>query len=285
MTIRLPFMALSFGLIASTALAQLSETEARWNERVEPFRIAGNLHYVGTRELGSYLVTTDEGHILIDSGFEESVPLILQNIGRLGYRAEDVRILLTTQAHKDHIGGLATIKRLTGARLLMSRADAAIAASGGRSDHAFPEYTYPAVIADGYVEDGTPVSLGGSTVRAMLTPGHTRGCTTWRITVEEESRSLEAAVLCSVSAPGYRLRDNPLYPSIAADFSRTFARLRSIQPDIFLASHGSFFNLDAKRDALKNSSANPFINTGEWIPHIERMQRTFEEELERQTTP
>ena len=269
-------------LLSAPLHAQLSETERKWNEPVDPFQISGNTYYIGARDIAAYLIVTPAGHIVIDSGFEETVPQILQNIGRVGYRAEDVKILLNTQAHFDHIAGMAQLKRLTGARLIMSRADAELAARGGRGDFGFGDrYPYPPVRADRIIRDGNEVTLGGVSLTAHVTPGHTKGCTTW--SWETAPGGPDAVVLCSVSVPGYNLVNNTEYPGIVDDYRSSIQRLRAMSPDIFLASHGVFFDLTGKRARLAEGfAANPFLNAAEWIPHLDAMEKALEKNFAEQ---
>lgn len=264
--------------------AQENPQHRAWNEPIAPFRIIGNIHYVGSSELGAYLIPTPDGHILIDTGLPETLPQILSNVGRLGYRAEDIRILLNTQAHFDHIGGHARLRRLTGARIMLSEGDVPLAGRGGLDDFAFGDTVpYDPVTPDRTLHDGDAVRLGGTTLTARITPGHTQGCTTWTTTAEEDGQTYDVAILCSVSAPGYRLVDNPDYPSIQSDFRNSFTTLKNMQPDVFLASHGSFFGLKEKRERLlAGASPNPFIAPDEWTRHIERQEAAFEEALTKQ---
>lgn len=242
--------------------AQKTEQERGWNQPVEPFRIAGNIYYVGASDITSYLITTPKGHILIDSGFIETVPQIKANIQKLGFKLEDVKILLNSHAHYDHAGGLAELKRLTGARLTISEQDAELLANGGVKDPNFGDrFEFEGVGADETFRDGKKIKLGGITMTANITSGHTRGCTTWTTKVKDKGRNLNAIFVCSTSAPGYKLVGNEKYPSIYADYLKTFARLEKLKPDIFLGSHGGFFDLEAKIEKMKSNSAdNPFVD-------------------------
>ena len=180
-------------LFPTMAACQADPTSRSWNQPVEPFRIAGNLYYVGANDIASYLIATPEGHILLDGGFVETVPLIRESVKKLGFRIEDVKVLLNTHAHYDHAGGLAELKTLTGAKLQASEADAPALARGGKDDPLFgDQFLFPAVQADRLVKDGDTVSLGGSTLTARLTPGHTAGCTTWTMKVD----GLNAVFVC-----------------------------------------------------------------------------------------
>jgi metallo-beta-lactamase class B len=165
-------------LVPVLAHAQADPTSRSWNQPVEPYRIAGNLYYVGASDITSYLITTPEGNIVLDGGFAETAPMIAANIQKLGFKVEDVKILLSTHAHFDHAGGLAELKKRTGAPLYAGAADADLLARGGNGDFAFGDkLQFPPVQVDHPVHDGDRVSLGGTTLVAHATPGHTRGCT------------------------------------------------------------------------------------------------------------
>ncbi len=230
------------------ATAQQAATWREWNRPIAPFRIVGPLYYVGVAQVTSLLITTPEGHILIDGAFPESASTILENVRTLGFDPEAIRILLSTHAHVDHAGGLAEIKTKTGARLYAGAADAPALARGGKQDFAFgDELAFPPVIADVAVEEGAEVALGGVTIRAVASPGHTKGCTSWAFTVVDQGTPVHVLMVGGSSAPGYQLVDNAKYPTIVADFERTFAKLKSETPDIFLEGHGFSFGLEDKR--------------------------------------
>jgi len=265
--------------------AALTTPEERaQSEPLEPFRIAGNVYYVGAREVTSYLIATPQGHILVDVGFEDTAPQVLRNIETLGFRPADVKLLLTTQAHYDHVGGIPAVRARTGARLVMSAGNAALAARGGAGDPNFGDrFLYPPFTPDGGVVDGQEVKLGGSTLVAHLTPGHTPGCTTWTMEVRERGKPLRVVILCSVTAPGYRLVDNAAYPHIADDYAESFRRLAALPADVMLAAHGSMFDLVGKRERLsRNPEQNPFVDPQEWPRYIARARDAFERQLHEQ---
>lgn len=235
-----------------------------WFEPTEPLRIVGPIHYVGTRDLGAYLLTTRAGHILIDGAMPQSAALIEASIRKLGYRPEDIRILLITHAHVDHVGTLAHFKKLTGARVEVMAADAGLLESGGKSDYLYskvPMFQFAPVTADRVLADGDTVALGGMQLTARHTPGHTRGCTTWVTTVEEDKRSYRVVFPCSTSInPGTKLTGAGSYPGIADDYRRTFSVLASLQPDIFLAGHAGFFGLADKRERMAKEGVQAFVD-------------------------
>ena len=284
------FLLLLLSLLPTLAAAQANETDRSWNQPVEPFKIAGNLYYVGASDITSFLITTPQGHILIDGGFVETVPLISASVKKLGFRLEDVKFLLNNHAHYDHAAGLAELKKLTGAKLVVAEGDAPLLAAGGKGDFAFGErFLFPPVQADRTIRDGDTVSLGGVTLTARVTPGHTRGCTTWTMKVKDGERTLDAVFAGSVSVnPGVTLAVNPKYPTIAEDYARTFEVLKGLRCDLFLSSHGSFFDLTKKAERLRNGETpNPFIDPKGYRAYLARMEERFRNQLaeERKAVP
>lgn len=278
MTLRTPVLLAALVCLGSAAHAQQTETFREWNRPLAPFRVAGPLYYVGVAQVTSLLITTAEGHILIDGAFKESAGPILDNVRALGFKPEEIRVLLSTHAHTDHAGGLAEIKARTGARLYAGAADAPLLAAGGRGDFAFgDELTFPPVAVDVPVNDGQRVQLGGVTVRAIATPGHTRGCTSWAFTIEDAGRPLRVLVLGGTSAPGYKLVDNASYPGIAGDFEQTFAKLKAEAVDVFLEGHGFAFALEERRTGKR-----PFVDPEGYRARLAEAERTFREALEKQ---
>jgi metallo-beta-lactamase class B len=258
--------------------AQKDPTSRSWNQPVEPFRIAGNLYYVGASDITSFLITTPQGHILLDGGFEETAPLIRDSVNKLGFKMEDVKILLNNHSHYDHAGGLAALKKLTGAKLVASAGDAPILARGGKDDYLFGDtMTYPPVQADRIVKDGDTVILGGTTLTAHVTAGHTPGTTTWTMTVEDGGKKYAVVFAGSTSVlPKVALKDNAKYPTIAADYAHTFEVLKKLPCDLFLSSHGSFFDLKGKAERLrKGETPNPFIDPQGYRAWVERNEAAF----------
>lgn len=257
--------------------AQLSETELSWNLPVEPFEVAGNIFYVGASDVTSYLITSPKGHILLDSGFRETVPQIKANIVKLGFRVEDVRVIINSHAHYDHAGGIAELKRVTGARLYASEADAKLLELGGKNDPNFGDrFPFEPVEADRTFTDGWQFSVGGVVMTANVTPGHTKGCTSWTTTVKVRGRKLTAIFVCSVTAPGYTLVGNRNYPEIASDYEATFKRLKSMKVDVFLSSHASAFDMSEKLERRKaDTKVNPFIDPKGYSDMLERTQAIF----------
>ncbi len=256
---------------------------------VAPFRIAGNLYYVGSRDLGSYLIVTPAGDILINSNFEASVPQIRSSVEQLGFRFTDIRILLISHAHSDHDAGSAEIKRQTGARYMVMDGDVSVVQSGGKTDFHYPEDRYPAVKVDRVLHDGDEVRLGGSVLTAHKTPGHTRGCTTWTFQVSDHGRTLNVVVVGSWNVnPGYRLVDRPgqpaSYPGIATDFKHTFAVLKKLPCDVFLGAHGSYFDMLGKLARRTPATAvTIWIDPQGYQAAVHERENAFLTELSRQS--
>ena len=281
---RLFFVTL-FLLLCQNARGQENEGNRSWNQPVKPFRVVGNVYYVGASDLTSFLITTPKGHILLDGGFVETVPQIKENIKTLGFRIEDVKILINSHAHSDHAGGLAALKRLTKAKLYASRADAALLASGGKNDPNFgDDFAFTPVQADKFLRDGgDTIKLGGVILTAHLTPGHTKGCTTWTMKVSESGKSYNVVFVGSTSAPGYKLVDNAQYPNIAEDYERTFRLLKKLPCDVFLGSHGRFFGLPEKIALLAEyPKQNPFVDAEGYENYLKQAEENFREQLKKQ---
>jgi metallo-beta-lactamase class B len=259
---------------------------AGWTEPFPPHKIAGNLYYVGSKDLASYLIVNPEGHILINSSLEESVPLIRTSIEKLGFKLEDVKILLISHAHSDHCAGSAEVKRLTNARYFVMEGDAATVESGGAKKPRLGtnDYTqFPPAKVDRTLKDGEEVALGNSVLVAHLTPGHTRGCTTWTMKVIEDGKPLDAVIIGSPNVnPGYVLVNNRDYPAIATDYEKTFQVLTSLPVDLFLGAHGSYYEMDAKYAKRASGESNPFIDPEGYRRYVLDRELAFRAELARQ---
>jgi metallo-beta-lactamase class B len=273
-------------IILLTSLAGASDTPTYpGNEPVAPLHIVGPLYMVGASDLLSYLVTTPAGHILIDAGYPTTPEQIARNVTALGFKMTDVRYVLTTQAHYDHVGGLAALLKMTGARLVVHERDADIIERGGHDDFSFGErFTFPPAHVDRRIQDGDTVELGGMTLTAHLTPGHTRGCTTWTFTVEDHGRSLHVVVLGGLTVPGHTLVNNAKYPTIAEDYEHAFDVAEHLPCDIFLGAHAGYFNGQEKVALARKSpeGPNPFIDPDGYHAHIAAEHKAFLEELARQ---
>lgn len=258
-------------LVAAPLLAQNPD----WHTPFPAFKIAGNLYYVGTADLAVYLINTPQGNVLINSDFPEDVPLIRKSIEQLGFKYSDTKILLISHAHGDHDAATALIKKDTGARLMVMDADVPEEEStaAGR----------PGAHVDRVLHDGDTVELGGSKLTAHLTPGHTKGCTTWTMQVDDAGRKLNAVIVGSPNVnPGYILVGNKSYPQIADDYVETFKVLNSLPADLFLGAHGAYFGMKAKYEKMKAGGPNPFIDPAGYKAYVSEREATFLKEWDRQ---
>ena len=256
-----------------------------WTEPFPPHRVAGNLYYVGSKGLASYLVATPEGHILINSSLEESVPLIRKSVEKLGFKFADIKVLLISHAHSDHCAGSAEIVKATGASYMVMEPDvAAVESGGGGKSRLKKDYTQlPPAKVDRVLRDGDEVKLGGSLLVAHLTPGHTRGCTTWTMRVEEGEKKLNAVIIGSPNVnPGYVLVNNREYPEIAVDYERCFQVLKALPVDLFLGAHGSYYGMEGKVARLKAGEPNPFIDPVGYQAYVADRENAFRVELKKQ---
>jgi CubicO group peptidase (beta-lactamase class C family)/glyoxylase-like metal-dependent hydrolase (beta-lactamase superfamily II) len=268
-------------LLATLALAlSFAQGPADWHEPFPAHKIVGNVYYVGSRDLATYLITTPEGHILINSGFDRTVPLIQRSVESLGFKITDVKILLASHAHSDHVAGLARLKDLTGAKVYIMRGDDQVIAAGGKGQYMYTTDRWEPCKVDRVLKDGNEVKLGGVTLIARLTPGHTRGCTTWTWMVEDGGKKHDVVVIGSPNVnPGFRLVNNKDYPEIADDFSRTFTVLKSLPCDVFLGAHGSYYGMVERHALLKKGKVNPFINPAGYKEYVSLKERAFRKTL------
>lgn len=271
----------TFGLFAQSDDA----TRRAWNRAVTPTRIAGNLYYVGAAEVASYLVVSRHGCALIDGGLPETAAVVLANLETLGIRPKQIRWLLSTHGHFDHAGGLAELKARSGASLAALPEEQPLLERGGLGDPNFGDsFYFPAVRVDRLLKDREVIQVGGVTLIAHHTPGHTPGNTSWEVVQRLKGKTVRAVIVGSVTAPGYRLIGNAAYPNIVEDYRRSFKRLRALAAqgtDIFLGAHGSFFDFEAKRAQLEAApkGANPFIDRDALARHVDRYERELETKL------
>jgi metallo-beta-lactamase class B len=278
-------------LLALTARAQINP---EWTTPLPPFQIADNLYYVGSQDLAAYLVTTPAGNILINANLETSPPQIRESVEKLGFRWADTKILLNSQAHFDHMAGAAGILRETGAKNMVMEGDADVAESGGRADPLAPTGSlpsYPPVKVDRVLRDGDKVELGGVTLTAHKTAGHSRGCTTWTLPVhlpgEPADRVRNAVIVGGVGFwSDFRFIDageqKASYPGIAEDFARTFRVLQSLHCDLFLGAHGSYFGLKSKLPRLEKEGPQVFLDAAGYKEFVAKTKATFEAALKKE---
>lgn len=258
-----------------------------WSEPFPPHRMIGNIYYVGSRGLASYLITTPDGHILINSNLKTSVPLIRESVEKLGFHFNDIKILLISHAHFDHDAGSTEILKLTGAKYMVMDADVSVVESGGKTDFQYGEDStlfYPAAKVDRVLHDGDEVKLGDTVLTAHKTAGHTRGCTTWSLRVNDAGKAYDVVIVGSPNVnPGYKLVNNLRYPEIADDYAHGFRVLRSLPCDIFLGAHGGYFGMEAKYAKLKAGGANPYIDPLGYKDYVADREQAFVSEFHKQT--
>lgn len=246
-----------------------SHTRQNDNRAFPPHRVIGNVYYVGTADYASFLITSDQGHIFINPDFEDSVPLIQASVEQLGFHFRDIKILLTSHAHGDHCAGLARAKELSGAPIMVMEGDAGVIETGGNG-------SFPAVKVNRVLHDGDTVPLGGNTLTAHLTPGHTKGNTTWSLKVQDGGKSYDVVIVGSAGVnAASSLVNNKAYPDIVADYQRTFRVLKALPCDVFLASHGKFYGLPEKHARLVAGDPNPFLDPDGYKAHVRLMEQAF----------
>jgi metallo-beta-lactamase class B len=274
---------LLFLALAAGAFAQTPD----WTEPFPPHKIADNLYYVGSKGLASYLITTPQGNILINSSLEASVPLIQASIEKLGFKFSDTKILLISHAHWDHDAGSAAVKKLTGAQYMVMDADVPVVESGGTTDFQYgktPGNQYPPAKVDRVLHDGDQVKLGNAVLTAHKTPGHTKGCTTWTMKATDGGKTYDVVIIGSPNVnAGYKLVNNALYPQIAQDYESTFRVLKSLPCDIFLGAHGDYYGMLAKYRKLQAGAANPFIDPDGYKAYVAEREKAFRDELKKQS--
>lgn len=268
-------------LLAAWAGLSSAATLVRGDEAFPAHRVVGNVYYVGSKELASYLITTPKGHILINSSFEETVPLIRGAIESLGFQMRDVKILLASHAHNDHVAGHAKMRELTGAKVYVMNGDDGTIASGGGGQYLYHDHRWAPCPVDRVLQDGELIGLDNVALLARKTPGHTRGCTTWTWTVEEGGKTLHVVVIGSPNVnPGYQLVNNRDYPEIATDFARTFAVLKHEPCDVFLGAHGNYYDMLTKYERLqKEPGTNPFIDPQGYKAYVALKEAAFRKTL------
>ncbi len=267
---------LAIAALIAVPLAGISQP-AGWNDPYPPHRVMDNLYYVGTTMLATFLVATPDGHILINSDYETTVPVIRDNMAELGFNFEDIRIVLGSHAHADHVEADALIQELTGAEVMAARGDVPALREIRPDGKEHP--------IDRILDDGDEVTLGGTTLTAHVMPGHTKGCTSWGMELTEDGQTYQALIVCSLNGGFLELFNNPDYPEIADDFVATFEKARALPVDVFLSSHGVFYGLDAKYEQLLDRAPgdpNPFVDPEGYQAHIDEYEEIFQTRLEEQ---
>jgi metallo-beta-lactamase class B len=272
-------LSLTFAL----ATAAVGQGPPEWYEPFPAHKVIGNVYYVGSKDLATYLITTDDGHILINSGFERTVPLIQKSVESLGFKMTDVKILLASHAHSDHVAGHALLQKATGAKVYVMRGDDQVIASGGKGQYLYTTDRWAPCKVDRVLQDKDEVKLGGVTLVARATPGHTRGCTTWTWRALDGDKKYDVVVIGSPNVnPGYQLVGNKDYPEIAADFARTFEVLKGLPCDVFLGAHGAYYGMVERHALLEKGQKNAFVNPDGYKDYVALKERAFRKTLAEQ---
>jgi metallo-beta-lactamase class B len=283
---KLAALTLTSALFLATGAAQaetpFSKERLEWNKPQKPFHIIGNLYYVGMAGVAVFLIKTDDGLILTDGGLPESAPVIEKNIRALGFKLSDVKLLLNSHAHFDHSGGLAQLKKGTGAKFAAGAGDKPFLESGHITFGPSSQIDTTPIHVDQAVKDGDKVSLGDVSLTAHATPGHTKGCTTWTMPLTDGGKTYHVMFFCSISVAGNSLIGDAAYPNIQDDYKNSFAKLNAMQADIFLAPHGNQFGLDAKLAKIKPGAPNPFIDPTELHRFLANARSDYDAELAKQ---
>ena len=268
-------------LLAVPAFAQQNVT---WTAPFEPFKVIDNLYYVGSEGLSSWLIKTSQGDILLDVGVPGNAKMVEDHIKKLGFKLSDIKIILISHAHFDHAGGVEKLKQDTGASLIASEGERYALENGVYpGSEANTGLNFPKTRIDLVLGDPGLIRLGDTVIRSMATPGHTKGCTSYLMDVkDEQGRPHTAFFFCSATIAANRLVPNPQYPGIIDDYHQTFAKVKTVKADIYLAPHAEFYDLPGKRAALKPGQPNPFIKPGEVQTAIAKFESDFNEGLAKQ---
>jgi len=283
---RRPYAIAIFLLSIVVSLHVKAADPPEWTRPFPPFRIAGNLYYVGSEDLAAYLITTPKGDILINSNLESSPEQIRHSVEALSFHFSDIKVLLISHGHFDHCAGSAQIRKMTGAQYCVMDSDVEVVESGGKTDFNYgdrKDLWFAPTHVDRVLHDGETVTLGGTVLTAHKTAGHTRGTTTWTMDETEAGKTLHVVIVGSPNVnPGYRLVDNKAYPQIADDYRHEFLVLKALPCDIFLGAHGGYFGLKAKYERWKAGEHNAFIDPDGYKRYIADREQAFEAELKQQ---
>lgn len=287
---RIAAAAIAAFAMASPAAAQgpslaelLKQMTIKWNKPTEPFKVIGNIHYVGTDGLAVYLLTTPQGHILIDTAMPEANPQIKSSIEKLGFKVADIKVIINTHAHIDHTGGLADFKKVTGAQMIAGEADKPLLEGGyypGRETA--EELKFPPLKVDRTVKAGDKVSLGDVTLTAHATPGHSPGCTSWSMDVRDGDATRSVIFFCSATVALNQLVGKPTHATIVEDYKKTFAWAKGQKHDVLLAPHPEMYGAMEKRRKVAAGAPNPFVNPGEFNTYLATLEKQFEVGLAKQ---
>jgi len=280
---------LALAMLATSAQAQtvkdfLAQVMKRWTTPVEPFRVIGNIYYVGTEGIAVYIIQSSQGLILMDTAMPQSTGLIKDNIAKLGFKVADIKYIFNTHAHFDHTGGFAEMKKDTGAQLAAGERDKPLIEGGYYpGDEKNEDLAFPPVKVDRAMKDGDKITLGDVTMIAHATPGHSPGCTSWETKVKDGNQERSVLFFCSGTVALNRLVGNPTHPGIVEDYRGTYAKAKAMSPDVLLGPHPEVYGMEEKRAQMKDGAPNPFVKPGELATYVEGLEKAFDEALAKQT--
>src|ERR1700761_7745968 len=276
-------------LVAGAVQAQtvkdfLAAVMPKWMAPFAPFQLIGNIYYVGTAGIAVYIIKTSDGLILMDTAVPEATPMLKANIAKLGFKESDIKIILNSHAHFDHTGGFAEIKKETGAQLVAGERDKPLLEGGYYpGDEKDADLAFPPVKVDRAVEEGDKVTLGDTTLTAHAMPGHSPGCTSWEMTVKDGNQDRDVLFFCSGTVALNKLVGTPTYPGIVDDYRSTFAKAKTMHPDVLLGPHPEVYGMQEKRAQMKDGAANPFVKPGELGTYVAGLETDFDKQLAKQT--
>ena len=268
-------------LLILVSIGQVNAQTENWTKPFPGFRVIGNLYAVGTYDLSVFLITSDAGHILINTGLEDSTPLIKANIESLGFRLDDVKILLIMQAHYDHTGALAEIKALTGAEMWATADDKPVLEDGGFSDPQFGgSQLFKPIKVDHVIKEGDVIELGSTHLTVLEHPGHTAGSSSYTMQVNERGRDYNVAIVnMGTINEGKRLIVDPTYPGVADDFASTYKKQKVMNIDVWVAAHGSQYGLHNKYKSGQAYSPDTFVDPKGFLLEVERLEKLYREQV------
>ncbi len=272
------------GAQAQTVKDFMAQVIKKWTTPFEPFHLIDNIYYVGTDGIAVYIIKTSQGLILMDTALPQSTGMIKDNIAKLGFKLTDIKYILNTHAHFDHTGGFAEIKKETGAQLVAGQRDKPLLEGGYYpGDEKNSDLAFPAVKVDRAVTEGDKITLGDTTLTAHATPGHSPGCTSWEMTVNDGNQNRDVLFFCSGTVALNKLVGHPTHPGIVEDYRSTFAKVKAMKIDVLLGPHPEVYGMQEKRAAMKDGAPNPFVKPGELATHAATLEQDFDKQLAKQT--
>jgi metallo-beta-lactamase class B len=272
------------GVQAQTVKDFLAAVTKKWTTPFEPFQLIGNIYYVGTDGIAVYIIKTSQGLILMDTALPESTGMIKDSMAKLGFKVADIKYILNSHAHFDHTGGFAEIKKESGAQMVAGERDKPLLEGGYYpGDEKNDLLAFPSVKVDVAVKEGDKVTLGDTTMIAHATPGHSPGCTSWEMTVKDGGQDRNVLFFCSGTVALNRLVGNPTHPGIVDDYRATYAKVKTMNPDVLLGPHPEVYGMQDKRTAMKDGAPNPFVKPGELATYVVGLEADFDKALAKQT--